>query len=97
MNFSSEEFTQLFLLVSGGHICAPERDTNVASPYKALKIWVKRFPEYLAYELLHRTDSWQGFLNIYFLSFLDSRLSVLKNLIFPFLFLLSHVTENREY
>ena len=27
---------QMFLLVFGGHICAPERDTNMASPYKAL-------------------------------------------------------------
>ena len=27
---------QMFLLASGGHICAPERDTNMASPYKAL-------------------------------------------------------------
>ena len=24
---------QLFLLVSGGHICAPQRDTNIASPF----------------------------------------------------------------
>ena len=27
---------QMFLLVSGGHICAPERDTNMAPPHKAL-------------------------------------------------------------
>ena len=27
---------QMFLLVSGGHICAPGRDTNMAPPYKAL-------------------------------------------------------------
>ena len=68
----------MFLLVSGGHICAPERDTNMASPYKALKIWVKRFSEYLAYELLHRPDSWQGFLYIYlwssFLATIEYRL-----------------------
>ena len=30
----------MFLLVSGGQICAPERDANMASPYKALQIWV---------------------------------------------------------
>ena len=24
---------QMFLLVSGGHICAPQRDTNIASPF----------------------------------------------------------------
>ena len=39
---------QVFLLVSGGHICAPES-----------------FSEYLAYEILHRPDSWQGVLYIY--------------------------------
>ena len=60
----------MFLLVSGGHNCAPERDTNMASPYKALyKIWVNCYSEYLAYELLHRPDSWQGFFYIYLLSF----------------------------
>ena len=26
----------MHLLSSGRHICAPERDTNMASPYKAL-------------------------------------------------------------
>ena len=33
----------MFLLVNDGHICTPERDTNMTSPYKALKTWVKRF------------------------------------------------------
>ena len=27
---------QMFRLVSDGHICAPQWDTNIASPYKAL-------------------------------------------------------------
>ena len=27
---------QMFLLVSGGHICAPQRDNNMASPYEVL-------------------------------------------------------------
>ena len=43
MSSSSEEFTingkaqkQMFLLVSGAYICAPEGDTNMVSPYKAL-------------------------------------------------------------
>ena len=81
----------MFLLVSGGHICAPERDTNMASPYKALQIWVKRFSEYLAYELLHRPDSWQDFLHIYLLS-----LSVLKGFRFHFCFLTWVKTENRN-
>ena len=40
---------QMFLLVSSGHICTPQSDTNMASPYNALSIWVKRFSEYLAY------------------------------------------------
>ena len=46
---------QMFLLVSGGYICAPQRDTKMASPYKALQIWVKRFSEYLA-RMKYRTD-----------------------------------------
>jgi len=28
-----------------------KRDINIASPYNALLIWVKRFSEYLAYEI----------------------------------------------
>ena len=67
----------MFLLVSGGHICAPERDTNMASPYKALQIWVKRFSKYLAYERLHRPDSWQGFLYNYLSSFISQILNFL--------------------
>ena len=57
----------MFLLVSGGHICAPERNTNMAFPYKALKIWIKRFSKYLEYEIVHRPDYWQGFLYTYLL------------------------------
>ena len=51
MSSSSDEFTncrRAQLLVSSGHICAPQRDTNMASAYNALSIWVKRFSEYLA-------------------------------------------------
>ena len=59
----------MFRLVSDGHHCAPRRDTNMASLYKALWNWVKRFFEFLAYELSHRPDSWRGFLYIYLLSF----------------------------
>ena len=50
----------MFLLVSGGYIGVPERNTNMAFPYKALQIWVKRFSEYLASNILHRPDSWQS-------------------------------------
>ena len=53
-------------VVFGGHICAT---TNMVSPYKALWFRVKRFSEYLAYEILYRPDSWQGFLYSYLLSF----------------------------
>ena len=31
-------------------------DTNMASLDKALQIWVKRFSEYLAYEISHKSD-----------------------------------------
>ena len=68
----------MFLLVSGSLISAPEGDTNMVSPYKALSIWVKRFSENLAYEILHRPDSWQAFCIFIFFHFPDSRLSVVK-------------------
>ena len=38
--------SQMFLLVSGRHTCATQRETNMASLNKALKILVKHFPEY---------------------------------------------------
>ena len=75
---------QMYLLVSGGHICDPQRDTNMASPYKALEKWVTRFYEYFAYELPHRPDSLQGFSFIYLLSFPIFQLSVLSGLQFYF-------------
>ena len=37
----------MFLLISGGHIGAPKLYTNMASPYKALQKWVKRFGKQL--------------------------------------------------
>ena len=49
MSSSTDEFTlkeeRMFLLVSGGHICASRTPTWLSKP---LKIWVKRFSEYLA-------------------------------------------------
>ena len=83
----------MFLLVSGGHIGVPERDSNMAFPYKALLIWVKRFSEYLAYEILHRPDSWQGFCILTFFHFPDSRLCVLNGL---HLYFWWRDSENRE-
>ena len=56
----------MFLFVSGGHICAPERDVNIQS---FIIIWVKRFSEYLAYEISYRPGCWWGLLYIYLLSF----------------------------
>ena len=49
---------------------------NMASPYKALLIWVKLFSEYLAYEILDRPDFCQGFFIFTFFHLPDSRLSV---------------------
>ena len=88
MNSSSDEFSicrknqrQMFLLVSGGHIGAPQMDTNMASSYKVFKIWVKHFFEYFAYKILHRPDSWWAFW-IFILYFPDSELYVLNGLHF---------------
>ena len=89
MNSPKSRKTQkrMYLLASGGHICAPQRDTNMASPYKALEKWVKRFSEYFAYELPHRPDSWQGFLFIYLLPFPTFRTFCIDW--FAFLFLMA--------
>ena len=81
MSSSSDKFTQsrktqkqMFLKVSGGQICAPQRDIIMASPYKALSIWVKRFSEYLAYEL--RQILGETFCIFIFFHFPDSEHSV---------------------
>ena len=67
MSSSTDEFThkeeRMFLLVSGGHICASQRDTNMAFP-NLYKFGLDVFPN-----ISHRPDSWRGFLYIYFLSF----------------------------
>ena len=44
--------------------------SSMASPYKALQIWVNHFLGYLVYELFLRPKSWRGSLYIYLLSFL---------------------------
>ena len=36
-SFYRKSELQVFLLISGGHIGAPKRGTNMASPYKALQ------------------------------------------------------------
>ena len=84
---------RMYLLASAGHICAPQSDTNMASPYKALEKWVKRFSEYLAYELPHRPDSWQGYFFIYLLSF--PRFRTFSIDWFAFLFLMAWQWKHR--
>ena len=41
--FIEKNELQMFLLISGGHIGAPKRYINMASPYKVLQRCVKRF------------------------------------------------------
>ena len=45
---------QMYLLVSGDHICDPQRDINMASPYKALKNGWNVFPNIS--HMNYRTD-----------------------------------------
>ena len=42
-SFYRKSELQMFLLISGSHIGAPKRYTNMASPYKDLQRCVKRF------------------------------------------------------
>ena len=65
---------EMFLLVSGGHICAPQRDTNMSSPFPNIS------------HMKYRTDLLLGqdFFHVYLLSFPDSELSVLNGLHFYF-------------
>ena len=42
-SFYRKNELQMFLLISGGHIGAPKRYINMASPYKVLQRCVKRF------------------------------------------------------
>ena len=62
---SSEEFTSIKQM----HVSVSFRRPHMVFPYKALQIWLKRFSEYLAFQILYRPDSWQAFLYIYLLSF----------------------------
>ena len=52
-SFYRKSGLQMFLLIFGGHIGAPKRCTNVASPYKALQRCVKRFGKVLFGGLLN--------------------------------------------
>ena len=42
-SFYRKSELQMFLLISGSHIGALKQCTNMASPYKALQRYVKRF------------------------------------------------------
>ena len=57
---------QIFLLVSGGHICAPQRNTNMVSDGVSTQ---SVLAEYLANEISRRLDSCWGFYYIQLLSF----------------------------
>ena len=74
---------QMFVLVSG-HICAPHRDTNMASPHKAYKFGFDIFPNIS--HINYRTDLIHGeaFCIFIFFHFPDSGLSVLIGLHFYF-------------
>ena len=70
LRFNSKTQWQMFLLLYGRHVCVPPKDTNMASPYKALQIWVTHFCKERANEKQQRPDSWQGCLYINHLSLL---------------------------
>ena len=54
MGFYRKSELQMFLLISGGHIGAPQRCTNMASPYKALQRCGKRFGKYNSETVSHK-------------------------------------------
>ena len=60
---------QMFLLISGGHIGAPKRYTNMASPHNALQRCVKRCGKYLRNSgpQLQRPGTWT---NCFYISLL---------------------------
>ena len=74
----------MFLLVSGGHIGVPEKGHQHGVSIQSFINLGKPFSQYLAFEIFHRPDSWQGFLYIYLFHFPDSSPSVLNGLHFYF-------------
>ena len=81
---------QMFLLVSGSHICAPQRDVNIQS---FIIIWVKRFSEYLAYEISYRPGCWWGLLS----SFISQILDFLYWMVCIFIFMASQWKQRMDY
>ena len=75
----------MFLSVSGGHICSPERDTNVASPYKNNISHMNYCIDLII---------GKAFCIFMFFHFPDSSLSVLKGFRFCFCIITRVKTEN---
>ena len=80
-----ETQSQMFPLVSGSHISTPHRDSNMASLYKALKIWVRHFPNISHMKYCTGLIFDKAFCLLIFFYFPDSELSVLNGLHFYFL------------
>ena len=59
----------MFLLLYGRNFCAPVKDKNMASPYKAVSIFVTHLLEKHTKEKQQRPDSWWGCLYINHLSY----------------------------
>ena len=85
-SFYRKSELQMFLLISGGHIGAPKRCTNMASQYKALQRCVKRFGKYLRNFGPQRPETWTNCLIISLLNISFSWLLPLDG--FQFIFLL---------
>ena len=80
-----EAQSQMFPLVSSSHISAPHRDSNMPSLYKALRIWVKHFPNISHMKYCTELIFGKAFCLFIFFYFPDSELSVLNGLHFNFL------------
>ena len=99
---SSEEFTHkqensktdVSVSFRRPYLCPWKGHKHGASIQSFINLGKTFFRLSLSYELFHRPDSWQGFLYIYLLSFPRFQTFCIKR--FPFLFLLSHVSENRD-
>ena len=85
---------QKFLLISGSHICAPQRDTNMVSPYKLNEFKWNIFLNILGMKYCADPILGKAFCTFTFFHFPDFRLSVLNCVHFYFWW---HDSENREY
>ena len=69
IHFNSKTHWQMFLLLYDRHFCAPLKDKNMASPYKAVSIFVTHFLEKHTKEKQQRPGSWWGCLYLNHLSY----------------------------